>query len=146
MKRGRKPGYKHDATTKEKISASMSGKTKTEDHRNALSESRQDLDRKCQRRFLAMRQEYPGHESFFDSNKVKLLDAMRDIKSEKELRDIRRYIETTHLEDVPQVCLAYQYDSSSIYAQEDVMIELIDASRLLKKFDLEEFAQSPLPN
>jgi hypothetical protein len=146
MKRGRKTGYEHSEETKEKISTSMTGKTKTEAHKYALSESRHNSDSRCLQRFLDMRKEYPGHSAFFDNNKVKLLRAMRNIKSEKELRDIRRYIETTHLEDVPQMCLAYQYDSSSIYAQEDAMIELIDTVRFLKKFNTEDFANLPLSN
>lgn len=148
-RRGRKPGYKHsdetkakmrefhtgqrkDEVTKNKISKSLSGKKKSIAHREALSDSLCDIDRKCMNRFLEMRAEYPGFEDFFDSNKSKLLFALRDIKSESELRDIRRYIETTQIDEVPQACLKYQYDSSSIYAQEEAMVDLIDAARFLR--------------
>jgi hypothetical protein len=150
MPSGRKPGYKHsketrdkirrahtgqarDTETRKKISKSLSGKEKSESHRDAIANSRYDLDRKCIQRFLELRNEYPGYEDFFDRNRGELLYAMQDIKSEKELREIRRYIENTRLDDVPQVCLTYQYDSSSIFAQEDAMLELIDISRFLKK-------------
>lgn len=149
MPRGRKPGYKHDKQTKakmreshtgqrqdditkDKISKSLSGKKKSVAHKEALSDSLYDIDRKCMNRFLEMRAEYPGHEDFFDGNKAKLLFAMRDIKSESELRDIRRYIETTQIDEVPQACLQYQYDSSSIHAQEEAMVDLIDAARFLR--------------
>lgn len=150
MQRGRKPGYKHDKETKnkisqtlvgsvkddghkDKISQSMKGKSKSEAHRDALSESLYDSDRKCMHRFLEMRSEYPGQEEFFDSNRKALLIAMRDIKSETELRDIRRYIETLTIEEIPQAYLEYQYDSSSIYAHEVAMVDLIDAATFLRK-------------
>lgn len=150
MTRGRKPGYKHDNETKskisqklsgsakdtehkDKISRAMKGRSKSQAHRDAMSESHHDVERKCMQRFLEMKAEYPGCEEFFDSNKAKLLFAMRDIKSEKELRDIRKYIENTHLEDVPQVCLQYQYDSTSVREQERAMVDLVDATRFLRK-------------
>lgn len=150
MQRGRKPGYKHNKETKNKISQtlvgsvkdddhkdkirqSMKGKSKSEAHRNALSESLYDSDRKCMHRFLEMRSEYPGQEEFFDSNRKALLIAMRDIKSETELRDIRRYVEILTIEEIPQAYLEYQYDSSSIYAHEAAMVDLIDAATFLRK-------------
>ena len=150
MQRGRKPGYKHDKETKskisqtlvgsvkdddhkDKISHSMKGKSKSKEHRDALAESLYDLDRKCLHRFLEMRSEYPGQEEFFDSNRKALLIAMRDLKSETELRDIRRYIETLTIEEIPQAYLEYQYDSSSVYAHEAAMVDLIDAANFLRK-------------
>jgi hydroxypyruvate isomerase len=135
MPRGRKPGYKHSDETKAKMREAKLGKTRSEEDKAAISQARRhsDLEARCMQRFLEMRAEYPGCEDFFDSNKAKLLFAMRDIKSEKELRDIRKYIETTHLEDVPQVCLQYQYDSTSIYEQERAMVDLIDAANFLRK-------------
>ncbi len=151
-KTGPKPGYKHSKaarekmsqskvgiarpdSTKEKISYTMSGGFKSEADRKAIATGRaySDLEYKCAMRFLEMRAEYPGHEEFFDSNRTKLLYAMRDIRSESELRDIRRYIETTHIDEVPQACLQYQYDSSSIYAHEKTMVELMDAAAFLRK-------------
>jgi len=157
--KGRKPGYKHsketknkisvshtgqvqDPSTKKKISESMSGKSKSVAHRAALSESLLGLEQKCLDRFISIRSEYPGFEEFFDKNKVKLLQAMRDVRSEKELRDIRKYIETTPIEAVPEECIKYQYSSSSIFAQEDLVIELLDSVHLLKKFVSAENAVS----
>lgn len=150
MPSGRRPGYKHSAETREKIrkarlgktqekqtrdkiSESMTGRPKSTAHREAISDSLHDLDRKCMQRYLALRAEYPGHEDFFDEHQAELLFAMRSIKSEKELRDIRKYIETTPLEDAPQVSTSYQYSSSSCYAQEDAMIALLDAASFLRK-------------
>lgn len=150
MSRGRKPGYKHsqetrdkirqsrlgksqDESTKNKIRQSMSGRSKSKEHREAISSSLYDLERKCVLRFLELRSEYPEHQEFFDNNREELLFAMRSIKSEKELRDIRKYIETTPLEDAPQVSTSYQYSSSSCYAQEDAMIALLDAASFLRK-------------
>ena len=142
--RGRKPGYKHNQATKDKISDSMSGKHKSDAHKDALAASQRNTARKCALRLQEMRLEYPECVDFFDNNKTKLLIAMRDIKSNKELRDIRSYIETKHLEDVPQAYLSYQYDSSSFYAQEDAMIELIDTANFLRKFEALDLAKSVL--
>ena len=149
-KPGRKPGYKHDQETKEKMRKSHTGYSQDEDTKNkirqslkgrkaseatrdAMAESHYDLERKCLHRFLEMRSEYPGQEEFFDSNRKALLIAMRGLKSETELRDIRRYIETLTIEDVPQAYLEYQYDSSSVYAHEAAMVDLIDAANFLRK-------------
>ena len=152
MTSGRRPGYKHSQETKEKMRQShielrpgdntkdkmrqsKLGVTRSEAERKAIAVGRafSDLETKCMHRFLEMRSEYPGYEEFFDTNQQKLLLAMRDVKSETELRDIRRYIETTHLEDAPQACLRYQYDSSSIFAHEEAMVDLCDASAELRK-------------
>ena len=110
MKRGRKPGYKHLAETIEK-------------------ESMFDLDGKCIQRYMELKAEYPDQEEFFERNKGDLLFAMRDIKSEKELADIRRYIESATL----HASIPYQYSSSSYSAAEDAMITLIDAAPLLRR-------------
>jgi hypothetical protein len=126
-------GIMQDPDTKNKISESMVGRTKSKKHRDAIAASRCDLDRKCMQRFLELRSEYPGHEEFFDLNQNKLLVAMRDIKSERELFAIRKYIETVRLEEAPAISLSYQYDSSSIYAQEDLMIALIDVRSFIRK-------------
>ncbi len=152
MPSGRRPGYKHDKKTKEKISQKLTGvakedstkekmrqsklgRSRSEAERQAIATGRAqaDLEAKCLHRFTEMRAEYPGQEEFFDSNRKELLLAMRDIKSESELRDIRRYIETRTIEELPQAYLQYQYDSSSIYAHEDAMCDLIDAARDLRK-------------
>jgi len=152
QKRGRKPGYKHsdetkakmreshkdlkpDVSTKEKMRQSKLGRRRPEEDRKAIATGRAhaDLESKCLRRFLEMRSEYPGQEEFFDGNRKSLLIAMRDVKSETELRDIRRYIETATIDEIPQSYLEYQYDSSSIYAHESAMVDLVDAASFLRK-------------
>lgn len=150
MRRGRKPGYKHceetrekmrqfhrgksqSDSTKEKISRSMSGKSKSPAHRAALSKSALDIDRKCMLRFLELCDDYPDHQGFLYQNQEKLLIAMRTIKSEAELRYIRKYIENVTLEGAPSVCTSYQYESSSCYAQEDATIDLLDAVAFLRR-------------
>lgn len=152
MAQGRKPGYKHsDETkekmrqshielrpgdsTKEKMRQSKLGGFKSQAERQAIAtgRSRVDLETKCLHRFEEMRAEYPGQEEFFDSNRKALLLAMRDIKSETELCDIRRYIETRTIEDLPQAYLEYQYDSSSIFAHQEAMCDLLDAANDLRK-------------
>jgi len=147
MKQGRKPGFKHSAETiekirqtrlgtshslgtKNKISESMSGRTKSIGHRERIAESRVDIERKCLKRYIALREEYPDQAEFFDTNKKALLAAMRDIKSEQELMDIRRYIETGSL----YASIPYQYSSSSYFAAEDAMIALVDAASFLQRF------------
>jgi len=73
---------------------------------------------------------YPGQEEFFVDNRDELLFAMRDVRTEKELTDIRRYVETAALRaDEP-----YQYESTSCYAAEDAMIALLDFKRLLQTY------------
>ncbi len=148
MTSGRKPGYKHSAETIEKIrqsrlgnkqsadtrnkiSKSMSGRTKTPEHKDHISESMFDLESKCLKRFISLKEEYPGQEAFFENNREDLLFAMRDIKSERELGDIRRYIEVGSL----YTSTPYQYSSSSYFAAEDVMIALIDTASFLRKFN-----------
>ncbi len=106
---------------------------KTEEHRDSISEARTDLERKCLNRFFELRAEYPGFEDFFDNNFADLVFAMQDIKSEKELEDICRYIESVSLEDAHPEDLVYHYSSSSWHAHEDIMISLIDAKSFLAK-------------
>jgi hypothetical protein len=147
MKQGRRPGYKHSAetiekirqsrlgtkqaiSTKDKIGKSMAGQAKSLAHRDRISESMLDVEGKCIKRFLALKAEYPGQEAFFEENRGDLLFAMRDIKSEKELADIRRYIESETIHD----STSYNYSSSSYHAAEDTMIALVDAVIFLRKF------------
>ena len=69
-------------------------------------------------------------EEFFVDNRDELLFAMRDVRTERELSDIRRYVETATLRpDEP-----YQYSSSSCFAAEDAMIALLDFKRLIQKY------------
>ena len=130
MSQGRKPGYTHSAETKNKISQSLSGKAKTPEHREHISEGRVDPQARCFARYLEMKAEYPGHEEFFEKNKEELLYMLEDIKSEKELDNIRRYIESSPINP----SYSYQYASSSCYAAEDAMIALVDAVAYLRKF------------
>jgi len=147
MKQGRKPGFKHSAETIEKIrqsrlgtkqesgtrskiSHSMAGKNKTTDHKAHISESLFNLDAKCLQRYNELKAEYPDQQEFFEKNQDDLLFAMQDIKSEKELNDIRRYIESAPLHN----SLTYEYSSSSYFATEDAMIALVDASRFIRGF------------
>jgi hypothetical protein len=129
---GRRPGFKHSEETKSKISQAMKGQSFTEEHRDHLSEAKlfRDLDGKCARRFEELKANYPDQNEFFNENEAELIFAMRDVRTEKELRDIRRYVETAALRtDEP-----YQYSSSSCYAAEDAMITLLDIKSYLQKF------------
>lgn len=148
MKRGRKPGYSHSDSTKEKIrnsrlgtkhnpktrdkiGGSLKGRTKTLEHRSnlsmALSPSEEEV---CVFRLAELMETYSEHIEFFTENTPELLLALRDIKAESELRDIARFIESENLEKFSN--LGYQYSSSSFYAQEDLMIELLDYCNHLK--------------
>lgn len=133
MVSGRKPGYKHSEETKKKISKALSGRTKSDEHKDHIASSMYDLDGKCARRLKELRTSYPDHEVFFDEHEDELLFALQDIRSEKELNNIQRYIETRDLDQIPESQQAYQYSSSSCYAAENVMIELLDLKRFLMK-------------
>jgi hypothetical protein len=88
-----------------------------------------DLDEKCVRRFEELKANYPDQEEFFEENEADLLFAMRDLRTEKELGDIRKHVENAILrQDEP-----YQYSSSSCYAAEDAMIALLDFKRYIQK-------------
>jgi hypothetical protein len=134
MSRGRKPGYKHLEETKAKISQSMTGRTKTEEHKNQIAVSMYDLEGKCLARLEELRANYPEQQSFFDENEAELLFAMRDVRTEKELNDIRRFLETKELSRIRENQRSYQYSSSSYHAAEDAMIALIDFKRLLPTY------------
>lgn len=111
---GRRPGFKHSEDTKQKISQ---------------AKSMYDLDEKCVQRFEELRANYPDQKEFFEENEIDLLFAMRDVRTEKELSDIRKHIETANLRPEEP----YQYSSSSCYAAEDAMIALLDLKNYLKK-------------
>ncbi|HEC64569.1 MAG TPA: hypothetical protein ENI23_04695 [bacterium] len=108
----------------------MAGRNKTTEHRDRISETRLDMERKYLKRYIALKEEYPDQEEFFETNKKALLVAMQDIRSEKELADIRRYIETGPLYS----SISYQYSSSSCFAAEDAMIALVDTASFLQRF------------
>jgi len=130
---GRRPGFKHSEDAKQKISEGMRAKKyePTSEHRENISKTKlmYGLDEKCVQRFEDLKANYPEQEDFFLDNEDALLIAMRDVRTEKELTDIRRYIETAALRpDEP-----YLYKSTSCYAAEDAMIDLLDFKRLLQK-------------
>jgi hypothetical protein len=149
MSRGRKPGYKHSEETKKRISQALKGQPITEEtkrkmsdakkgrtysseHRDSISQAKvlYNLDEKCVERFEDLIAGYPGQEEFFLDNEAELLIAMRDVRTEKELGDIRRYRETAALRpDEP-----YQYESTSCYAAEDAMIALLDFKRKISQY------------
>ncbi len=133
MVSGRKPGYKHSEETKDKISQALSGRTKTERHKNHIAVSMYDLDGRCAKRLEELRTDYPEQEEFFDENEEALLLALRDTRTRRELDDICRYIETKELSQIRESQRAYQYSSSSCYAAEIVMVDLIDFKRFLEK-------------
>ncbi len=143
-KPGRKPGFKHSNETKRKLADAQQGRIYTDEvkqkmsdakkgriysseHRDSISRAvfRYGLDEKCIRRFEDLKANYPEQEDFFLDNEEELLLAMRNVRTEKELRDIRKYIETSALRpDEP-----YIYESTSCFAVEDAMIKLIDYKR-----------------
>lgn len=130
--RGRKPGYKHSQETKEKIRKSLTGTSHPEKRKTNIAKGKRlhNLDSKCSARFEELKANYPEQEEFFMDNKDELLFAMVDVRTEKELNAIRKYIETGLLRpDEP-----YQYSSSSCYAAEDSMIALLDFKRFIQKY------------
>ena len=156
---GRPPGYKHseetrqkivDAArrrkhspeTRQKISEAMKGQEKSKEHREKLSQLSFDreadhrmlyIDNLCLDRLAELKANYPDQEEFFEENETALLMALRDVKSDKEIDDITRYIETENI-DRYAGSLSYQYASSSFYAQEDAVIALLDTMTYLRKF------------
>lgn len=82
---------------------------------------------RCARRFEELRREYPGQQDFFDANREALISSLEDVRSEKELTKIRKHIELSRVE----ANLSYEYPSSSIYAVEDLLIDLLDFKREL---------------
>ena len=149
MRSGPKPGFRHtqetrekirnarlgkvqDAETRHKISEALSGKSKTSNHRDHISQSMLDPKRKCWNRYIELVETYPEYEQFFKENKEDLLFFLQDIKSDRELDDILRYYETANYEYCCK--FPYQYESSSVYAQEDAMIRLLDTATYLRKF------------
>jgi len=120
--------------TKDKIRQSLAGKLHPEERKDSIARGKSlyELDEKCIARYEDLKANYPEQEDFFLEHQDELLFAMRDVRTEKELTDIRRYVETAALRpDEP-----YQYSSSSFYAAEDAMIALLDFKRLMQKYPL----------
>lgn len=147
---GREPGYnhseetrqkiieaakrrRHNSKTRQKISKTMQGRGKSEEHRENISYGMLDIDSLCVARLAELKANYPDQVEFFDENEIPLLIALRDVKSDKEIDDIKKYIETENIERYAG-SLSYQYRSSSVYAQEDLIIELLDKMAYLRKF------------
>jgi len=137
---GRPPGYKHSEETRQKMSAahkgnrqspstcekirgSLRGQHKSEVHREKISYGRLDIDGRCVARLAELKANYPDQVEFFEDNEQALLLALRDIKSDKELDDIKRYIET---EDIDKWAGSLSYQYSSFPSHEDVVIDLLD--------------------
>jgi len=128
---GRKPGFKHSEETRQKMRAAHKGSSQTEETREKISRAKAmyDLDGKCAKRYDALCAQYPEEQEFFEENVAELIFAMQDVLTDKELSDIRRFHETVTLHaDTP-----YQYTSTSCFAAEDVMIELIDRKRAFER-------------
>jgi len=146
---GRPPGYHHSEETRQKIKESLAGRTKSIEHRKKISaamkgqekskEHREKLsqlqfdyeadhrmlyiDNLCLDRLAELKAIYPDQAEFFEENETALLIALRDVKSDKELDDIRKYIETENIDRYVGT-LSYQY--SSFPSHEDVLIDLLD--------------------
>jgi hypothetical protein len=147
---GRPPGYHHSEETRRKIKETLAGRTKSEEHKQKIRKSLQgrpheenrrenisygmiDIESRCVARFVELKANYPDQAEFFEENETALLIALRDVKSDKEIDDIKRYIET---EDIDRYAgtLSYQSATTSFHAQEDAVIKLIDTAAYLRKF------------
>lgn len=124
-----KLGTKRDPETRRKIQESLSGLPKSLEHRDNLSHSLIDVEGKCALRLEELKATYPDCESFFEANYEELLFAMQDVRSEKELQDLRHYVEVAQIESK----LSYTYSSSSVFAAEDTIIDLLDAYHLVRE-------------
>jgi len=122
---GRRPGFKHSEETKAKISKTKKKQSFTEEHRENITQAK--LDAQCAYRLADLRANYPDQQEFFDDNEAELLFAMQDVRTEGELRALRKYIESEPLHSE----VRYRCFSSSCYAAEDTVIALIDLKREL---------------
>ena len=148
MKPGRKPGYspspetrekmrnaklgnRLDAETKKRIGESvrkrLSGTSKSAEHKSKISEVLTDYEARCLHRFKELKSEYPEQGKFFEENKEEIVFALRDTRSEKELRRLKHHVEISSL----ALKLSYEYPSNSVHSVEDLMIDLLDLKRLL---------------
>lgn len=125
-------GNVQSESTRKKIALSLRGSHQTADHRKKIAEKRQEqefdsrvmyIDNLCLDRLAELKAIYPDQAEFFEENEVSLLIALRDVKSDKEIDDIKRYIETEDLDRYVGT-LSYQY--SSFPSHEDVLIDLLD--------------------
>ena len=140
---GRSPGYKHSEETRQKIKETLAGRPKSEEHKQKIRKSLQgrphplhrrenisygmlDIDSRCVARFVELKANYPDQAEFFEENETALLIALRDVKSDKEIDDIKRYIET---EDIDRYAASLSYQYSSFPSHEDVLIDLLDEYR-----------------
>jgi len=139
---GRPPGYLHSEETRQKIKESLVGRAKSEEHRRKIGESMRgqeksdahrekisfgmlDIDGRCMARLAELKANYPDHAEFFAENEIPLLIALREVKSDKEIDDIKKYIETGDIDRYSK-SLSYQSASSSFQAHEDTVIDLLD--------------------
>jgi len=132
MVSGRTAGFKHSAETIEKMRHSHRGKIHSPETRTRISQTNSyRLGQLCNLRFIELVHTYPQYEAFFESRKEEFLNALQDIKSERELDYIRLHKENTDIGRAQN--LSYSYSSSSIYAHEDLLIEFIDRCSYLQK-------------
>jgi hypothetical protein len=132
---GRPPGYKHSEETRQKIRKAHRGLKHSFETRDKISESMLDVDGRCMARLAELKANYPDHAEFFEENEIPLLIALRDVKSDKEIDDIRKYIETDIDRYSKSHLLSGQYMSSSFQAHEDVVIKLLDKYHELTSAD-----------
>ena len=115
----------HAPETRRKISETMRGQEKSESHREKISFGKLDIDGRCMARLAELKANYPDHAEFFEENEIPLLIALREVKSDKEIDDIKKYIETGDIDRYSK-SLSYQSSSSSFQAHEDTVIDLLD--------------------
>ena len=73
------------------------------------------------------RDQYPACEEFFAENEDALLARMGNVRTEKELEYPHQSILTSSLRSD----LSYEYPSTSVFAVEDLLIDLLDFKREL---------------
>jgi len=105
------------------------GKSRSPETRQKISDGKKraaSFDKRV-RRFEELRCEYPDQEDFFDKNEEDLLEMMEEVLSENELVQLRKHVETYRVDpNTP-----FEYPSTSIFAMEDLMIDLLDFKREL---------------
>jgi hypothetical protein len=78
-------------------------------------------------RLAELRADYPAETEFFDKNAEALLESMEDVRSENELNHLHQSFEAVELTSN----VSYDYPSTSVFAVEDLLIDLLDFKREL---------------
>ncbi len=128
---GRRSGFKHSDETKRKMSESHRGKKQSDEHNRQISRAKRlyDLDELCVRRLEDLKASYPTESSFFEEYESELLFAMRDVRTDKELMDVRLYVETSPLRPEEP----YKQTRGSYKATEDAVVALLDFKFFLER-------------